>query len=331
MTTFGTIGRAALVATLLVSATPLMLGGHAMPGAGFSAVYAKDNGKAKGKSSSSNKSSKSSSSSKAFGSNKSSNASSSGGSRNSAAKKENQTQLASSETNETTETTQTKTQKALGKEKNIHAVLAGLNSLNRNINGLMNSSDPRMEGLREYMEAYAGIADAEAALETAGTDLTNAQAALDALVSSYGLTSYDGSYDYSAATLDDLSTRLDELNTLLESDPDNADLQAEQQALSDALAGIAASQELADVATAQETYNGANATLSELMDATTDEALKAALMVAANEKRIEEYGDGYITPEMLDWAKQALGITEDAAPETTDTAEADPVEPTTTE
>ena len=34
---------------------------------------------------------------------------------------------------------------------NIHAKLAGLNSLNRNINGLMNSSDPRMVDIRSFI------------------------------------------------------------------------------------------------------------------------------------------------------------------------------------
>ncbi len=44
---------------------------------------------------------------------------------------------------------------------NIHAKLAGLNSLNRNINGLMNSSDPRMVEVRTFIQASADLAAAE--------------------------------------------------------------------------------------------------------------------------------------------------------------------------
>ena len=42
--------------------------------------------------------------------------------------------------------------------------------------------------------------------------------------------------------------------------------------------------------------------------ATDDDALKQALMAAANKNRIAQYGDDYVDAAMLDWAKQKLGV-----------------------
>jgi hypothetical protein len=41
---------------------------------------------------------------------------------------------------------------------------------------------------------------------------------------------------------------------------------------------------------------------------TDDEALKAALLDAANENRVAEFGDDYVDDEMMDWAKDLLGV-----------------------
>jgi len=48
--------------------------------------------------------------------------------------------------------------------RNLGAELKGLNSLNRNINGLVNSSDPKMDGFRELLD---GEEPSEAQLITA--------------------------------------------------------------------------------------------------------------------------------------------------------------------
>jgi len=204
-----------------------------------------------------------------------------------------------------------------GKLKNIHAQLAGLNSLNRNINGLMNSSDPRMDGVRDYMGAYMQIPDAEAALAAATADLASAQQAFDTRVAGYGLTSYDGSYVYDGASLDDLSNHLSELNAQSLTDPTNTDLIAERDALASALDDLNASQELMDLTGAQLTYDTAATDLTTLQDATTDDVLTAALIDAANKNRIAQYGDDYITPDILEWARNALGI-DPASTTTTD-------------
>jgi hypothetical protein len=44
--------------------------------------------------------------------------------------------------------------------------------------------------------------------------------------------------------------------------------------------------------------------------ATSDEALTAARIVAANENRIGQYGDTYVDADMLAWARAQLGSTE---------------------
>jgi hypothetical protein len=41
---------------------------------------------------------------------------------------------------------------------------------------------------------------------------------------------------------------------------------------------------------------------------TDDEALKVALLDAANDNRVAEHGDDYIDQEMMDWAKDLLGV-----------------------
>jgi hypothetical protein len=42
---------------------------------------------------------------------------------------------------------------------------------------------------------------------------------------------------------------------------------------------------------------------------TDDEALKAALLDAANDNRVAEYGEeNYVDQEMMDWAKDLLGV-----------------------
>ena len=47
------------------------------------------------------------------------------------------------------------------KSPNLSAELKGLNSLNRNINGLLNSSDPKMDDFRELVENGGEPTDAE--------------------------------------------------------------------------------------------------------------------------------------------------------------------------
>jgi len=46
----------------------------------------------------------------------------------------------------------------------------------------------------------------------------------------------------------------------------------------------------------------------ELLAATDDEALKQALLDAANKNRVAQYGDDYVNDDVMDWAKDVLGV-----------------------
>ena len=41
---------------------------------------------------------------------------------------------------------------------------------------------------------------------------------------------------------------------------------------------------------------------------TDDEALKQALLDAANKNRVAQYGDDYVNDDVMDWAKDVLGV-----------------------
>ena len=208
-------------------------------------------------------------------------------------------------------TTTTKAAKAT-KTKNLNAQLAGLNSLKRNINGLMNSSDPRMELVRGYVEASAALETATAELDAAELVLGEAQAALDGVIgaAAAGLTAYDGTDAYANPTLQSLNDRLDALGLALVSDPLNADaIAAEQLALTTALTAINNSPELAAVTEQEGIVEGIEGEIAALEPLTTEDALKAALLAAANKNRVAEAGgDAYLTPEIMAWATGVLGV-----------------------
>ena len=85
----------------------------------------------------------------------------------------------------------------------------GLNSLRRNINGLMNSSDPKMEGFRSFVLANAALSEATDLLALAQGEFDAAQADYDSL-------------ELSGTASDDLSALQAELDGLVEPDPDTA-------------------------------------------------------------------------------------------------------------
>ena len=96
-------------------------------------------------------------------------------------------------------------------DKNLHARLAGLNSLQRNYHAYLNSQSPRMAGIAAYVMASAQLALAQVLSE-------------------------------------------------------------------------------------------------ELLAATDDEALKQALLDAANKNRVAQYGEDYIDEDIMGWAKDVLGV-----------------------
>lgn len=201
-------------------------------------------------------------------------------------------------------TTTEKTAKA----KNIKAELAGLNSLKRNINGLMNSADPRMEAIRTYVVNGAELELAQQQLAAAQETLEGAEGTFAALAGGAGLTSYDGLYAYDDLTLATLTTRLEALEAveLLPTDPNYEALQAEIGALQALLTSGEAS---AVVAAQEAVVIAGNAVTTETLG-TTDADLTAALLLAANKNRVAAAGEGYVTPEILEWAKKQLGTGE---------------------
>ena len=195
-----------------------------------------------------------------------------------------------------------------GKAKNLNAQLGGLNSLNRNINGLMKSADPRMALVRAYVQAGADLQSAQAALDGAEATMTQLQAALSTYMSSatVGLVAYDGSTIYSDPTLQGLTDRLAELDAAILLDPTNQAAIDEQLALAAVLDTINSSPELAAVTTQQETIAGLETEIAALVEATSDAALKTALLAAANKNRVGAAGDAYVTPELMAWAETRL-------------------------
>lgn len=188
------------------------------------------------------------------------------------------------------------------KEKNLNARLAGLNSLNRNYHAYLSSQSPRMALIRDYVLASANADLAGDALKAAADKAALSQAALDAALAA--IEPFDGSAPVADPTADALQARLDELNGM-EPPVDPAQLDAfnaEKQALSDALAA-------ADkLATDEQAVADAQAAADAAAVGTTDADLKEALMAAANKNRVAEYGDDYINDQVMDWAKDVLGV-----------------------
>ena len=204
---------------------------------------------------------------------------------------------------------------ALPKEKNLNAKLAGLNSLKRNFHAYLNSADPRMAAIRDYALAsveYENLLASEeyAALETA---LNDAQLAFGTAVQ--GLESYDALYA-DIATAEDLTGRRDELDTaildlegqLTGDATADADIQAQIDALTlerDAVQAVLDTEGSALQTAQSDLYT----LVGDLDEQTSDDALIAALLAAANDNRVAEYGeDAYIDEDILAWAKELLGV-----------------------
>ena len=171
------------------------------------------------------------------------------------------------------------------KEKKLNARLAGLNSLKRNYHAYLNASAPRMASIRDFVMASAN-------LDIAMEDLADAQTEFDARLAATELEAYDNNFNYDDATLSDLEDRLDYLNTV--NDPAADEERAALQSLLD-------SEEADDLAEAED-----EAALAAI--GTDDEALKQALLDAANKNRVAQYGDDYINDDVMDWAKAVLGV-----------------------
>ena len=171
------------------------------------------------------------------------------------------------------------------KEQKLNARLAGLHSLNRNYHAYLNSQDPRMASIRDFVMASANL-DPE---EVAAAD--DAFGAVRDAANLGDLTTFDGSTPYAGEpTLQDLEDRL----AAIEGTTVEPGLQDELDAEVDALHQVLDSPEAQD--------------LADLTAGTDDEALRDALMDAANKNRVAQYGDDYVNDDVLDWAKDVLGV-----------------------
>ena len=76
---------------------------------------------------------------------------------------------------------------------------------------------------------------------------------------------------------------------------------------------IEASPEAVAVDEQQGIVDGLQATVDGLTDATSEEALREALLAAANANRVEAAGgDAYLTPEIMEWATAQIDALTDA-------------------
>lgn len=186
--------------------------------------------------------------------------------------------------------------------RNLHARLAGLNSLNRNYHAYLNSQSPRMALVREYVLNSASAEIAADAAVAAAEEVTQSQAALDAVLA--GIVTYDGSAPVDG-TLTALADRRAVVEALVPADEvQAASIQKELDGLS---AAIAAANELA---AAEQELADAQAAAVAAGEGTGEGDLKEALLAAANPNRVAEYGEDYLDDEVMDWAKGVLGVGE---------------------
>ena len=189
--------------------------------------------------------------------------------------------------------------------KNFHAKLGRLNSLNRNYHAYLNTQSPHFASLSAFVRASAEFDLAQGDLTAARDRLAAAEEGLGALVANSGITAYDDAEGiYDDPTLADLQDRLDHLDSLTVAPADEEAFNAER----DALRSILGSAEAAEVTDAETVVGDAEAAATVASIGTGDEALKQALLDAANNNRVAQYGDDYIDLDVMDWAKQVLGV-----------------------
>ena len=180
----------------------------------------------------------------------------------------------------------------------LAASLKSLNSLKRNMNGIVNSADPKMEPARDYLAAVAAHEEAVEALEDAQEVYAESYDVLATAVEDLGIT---GAPETWADEIEDLRTEL-EANPVAEGEEGYDDYQETLTDLETAEAAL--DQALADKAV----LDAAEATELETAAASGDEALREALAAAYSST-----GNGTMTPdevtdEMLDFAKRELGV-----------------------
>lgn len=171
----------------------------------------------------------------------------------------------------------------VAKPKNLHARLAGLNSLKRNIQAYINSNDPRMVGIRDFVVASANW---EIALEA----LDAAQSTLDGLLTQQTQLTNQ---------LTTLTGQIDAMEAAPDFDPADLTyigLQDQVMDLNTQLSTLAAS-----ITTATNAVTQADLAATAASVGTDDGSLGAALEAAANPNR-------EVDDEIMEWARNVLGV-----------------------
>ena len=193
------------------------------------------------------------------------------------------------------------------RERNFHAKLAGLNSLNRNYNAYLNAKDPKFAAIQSFVlnsAEYEIAVDQLAALQESQAVASADLAALTAPIATYD------QFSYVDVSIDDIDARLADLEAI-----DPASLTGEEAALVEAeiaaLETAIASESYAALTSAAEDQARLESEIAEREALIGEDALTEALVAGANQNRLAEYGDDYVDAEMLGWAEDLLGVGED--------------------
>ncbi|MBW6418144.1 hypothetical protein [Celeribacter sp. PS-C1] len=182
--------------------------------------------------------------------------------------------------------------------KPLAASLKSLNSLGRNMNGIMNSSDPKMVPIKEYLSAVAANEEAEDAYDTANAAYADSYADLAASAAALNLSSDPA----------DWADEIDQLSADLEANPVAEGEEGYQEYLDQVAAVEQAKAELEQALADKAVLDAAEATLAETEEAISDEALTEALVAAQNATGNGPITADDITPEMLAYARSKLDV-----------------------
>ena len=185
------------------------------------------------------------------------------------------------------------------REKNLHAQLKGLNSLNRNANGFFNGNDPKLDPLREFVASSAAYAGMENALVDAQADLAENQSLLDEVAAELGLTSTD---------LAEQLTELENLQVDLLADepelddPTRSEWEAQLAAVEGGLDAVDAVEGDADAVTSAEMA------LEDAEGDVSEEALRDAIAASMNSTGSKTVSPEDLSDEVVEFVSDKLGV-----------------------
>jgi len=188
---------------------------------------------------------------------------------------------------------------AAPREKNLHAQLKGLNSLNRNANGFFNGNDPKLDPLREFVASSAAYAGLESALLDAQANQAENQALLDEVAAELGLTSTDLAEQ--RAELENLQEGLLADEPELD-DPTRSEWEAQLAAVEGGLDAVDVVEGDASAVTSAETA------LDEAEDDVSDETLRDAIAASMNSTGSGTVAPEEISDEVVEFVSDKLGV-----------------------